>query len=68
MKHTKKILSAIIAMALLFLNFSFLFANADEADGGTYYVCFSSQNYAVRNSNKMTYSNGEYVLKYRDRR
>ena len=32
------------------------------AEEVNYYVCFSNQNYAVRNSNKLTESAGEYVL------
>lgn len=35
-------------------------AHAEEID---YYVCLSSQNYAVRNANCMEYIDGEYVLR-----
>lgn len=36
-----------------------MLASAEEE---SYYVCFSNQNYSVRNSNKMEYSESEYVL------
>ncbi|MDE7087094.1 MAG: hypothetical protein K2O67_02760, partial [Clostridia bacterium] len=37
-------------------------AFADSATGTAYYVCYSNENYAVRNANKLAEKDGEYVL------
>jgi len=50
----------IIFVALIFGIATVSYAYAEEQ---SYYVCFSNQNYSVRNANKMEDNEGEYVLK-----
>lgn len=46
-------------LAVCFLSATALIAHAEEP---SYYVCFSNQNYAVRNQNKMAENEGDYLL------
>lgn len=64
MKTSKRVwsISVLICLVGFFvfaLSGAVALALADEA---AYYVCFSNQNYAVRNANKMTEQGGEYIL------
>lgn len=62
MKIRTKRLTAIIALTCIFA-VSVAGAAISYADSNDYYVCFSNQNYAVRNSNKMQAAeDGEYIL------
>ena len=57
----KRQLSFILVIAML-LSATPTLVFAAETEEAAYYVCFSSQNYAVRNANKMTLVGDEYVL------
>ena len=63
MKSRVRALSLIFAVSLFAVCIScaaFMLAFAEESN---YFVCFSNQNYAVRNANRMEYEDGEYILK-----
>ena len=58
--RTTKLFAALFALSLaLGAGLATVTARAQEQ---SYYVCFSNQSYAIRNANKMTLSDGEYVL------
>lgn len=63
MKNRMRKLSLTVILCVLavcFVSATALIAHAEEPN---YYVCFSNQNYAVRNANKMEATEGEYILK-----
>ena len=62
--HSKiKKLSLITAFCMFAVCFSGAAVTLASAEEQNYYVCFSNQNYSVRNANKMEYDESEYVLK-----
>ena len=61
MKNQIKRLPVLIALISVFA-LCFSGAVAAYADNGGYYVCFSNQNYQVKNANKMKLEGGEYIL------
>ncbi|MDE6598263.1 MAG: hypothetical protein K2K60_06460 [Clostridia bacterium] len=63
MKSNIKKSSLIILICLLAVSLSGAAAAFAYARQSSYYVCFSNQNYAVRNANKMEYADNQYVLK-----
>ncbi|MDE7380070.1 MAG: hypothetical protein K2N14_03355, partial [Clostridia bacterium] len=54
------LIAALFMFTVCFSGAAAMFAFAEEQN---YYVCFSNQNYSVRNANKMEYVESEYVLK-----
>ena len=58
---TKRLISVILMIATL-ISVVATVVYASETEEKSYYVCFSSQNYAIRNANKMTLVGDEYLL------
>ncbi len=56
-------LSLVTALCLFAVSLSGATVMLASAEEQNYYVCFSNQNYSVRNANKMEYAENEYVLK-----
>lgn len=61
MRNKKLKITALIAAAIVLVSLFSFTVTATEGETA-YYVCFSSQNYAVRNSGKMTQVGEEYLL------
>ena len=63
MKKISAVLLTVLCAVSLLLAAALTQGRQAVADDGAYYVCFSDQNYAVRNANKMSATgDGEYIL------